>query len=70
MGATSHVVNVNLGGEFTQGLLVVHDGGNIPEVRDEEGEERDNTNFKFVRWADVAHAMGLDIDTTDRVRKK
>jgi 3-phytase len=65
-----HVVNVNLGGEFTQGLLVVHDGGNIPEVLDEEGEERDNTNFKFVRWADVAHAMGLDIDTTDRVRKK
>ena len=65
-----HVVNVNLGGEFTQGLLVAHDGGNIPDVLDEDGEERDNTNFKFVRWADVAHAMGLDIDTTDRVRKR
>ena len=65
-----HVVNVNLGGEFTQGLLVAQDGGNTPDVLDEEGEERDNTNFKFVRWADLAHAMGLDIDTTDRVRKR
>jgi 3-phytase len=65
-----HVVNVNLGGEFTQGLLVTHDGGNTPDVLDAEGEERDNTNFKFVRWADVAHAMGLDIDTTNRVRKR
>ena len=64
-----HVVNVNLGGDFTQGLLVAHDGGNTPDVFDEEGEELDNTNFKFVRWADVAHAMGLKIDTTDRVRK-
>jgi len=35
-----------------------------------KGEERDNTNFKFVRWADVAHAMGLTMDTTDRVRKQ
>jgi 3-phytase len=65
-----HVVNVNLGGEFTQGLLVAHDGGNTPDVLDDEGEERDNSNFKFVRWADVAHAMGLDVDTTDRVRKR
>jgi 3-phytase len=64
-----HVVNVNLGGDFTQGLLVAHDGGNTPDVLDEEGEERDNTNFKFVRWADVAHVMGLTIDTTDRIRK-
>jgi 3-phytase len=65
-----HVVNVNLGGAFTEGLLVTHDGGNTPDFADDEGEERDNTNFKFVRWADVAHAMGLDIDTTDRVRKR
>ena len=65
-----HVVNVNLGGAFTQGLLVTHDGSNTPEVLDDEGEELDNTNFKFVRWADVAQAMGLDIDTTDRVRKR
>ncbi len=53
-----HVVNVNLGGEFTQGLLVAQDGGNTPDVLDEEGEERDNTNFKFVRWADVAQRDG------------
>jgi len=65
-----HVVNVNLGGEFTQGLLVIQDGGNTPDVLDDEGEERDNTNFKFVRWADVASAMGIEIDTTDRVRKR
>ena len=65
-----HVVNVNLGGEFTQGLLVAHDGDNTPEVLDDEGEARDNTDFKLVRWADVAHAMGLDVDTTDRVRKR
>jgi 3-phytase len=64
-----HVVNVNLGGDFAQGLLVAHDGGNTPDVLDEDGEARDNTNFKFVRWADVAHAMGLAIDTADRVRK-
>lgn len=49
-----HVVNVNLGGDFTQGLLVAHDGGNTPDVLGEEGEEPDNTNFKFVRWGDVA----------------
>ena len=58
-----------LGGDVTQGLLVAHDGGDTPDVLDEEDEKRDNTNFKFVRWADVAHAMGLQIDTTDRVRK-
>lgn len=58
-----------MAGDFTEGLLVAHDGGNTPDVLDEEGEARDNTNFKFVRWADVAHAMGLTIDTTDRVRK-
>jgi myo-inositol-hexaphosphate 3-phosphohydrolase len=40
-----------LGGPFTQGLLVTHDGGNTPEVVDDEGE-------------------ALDIDTTDRVRKR
>ena len=65
-----HVVNANLGGEFTQGLLVVQDGSNTPDVLDEAGEEHDNTNVKFVRWADLAAAMGLDIDTTDRVRKR
>ena len=65
-----HVANVNLGGELTQGLLVAHDGGNTPDVLDDDGEALDNTNFKFVRWADVAQALGLDIDTTDRVRKR
>jgi 3-phytase len=65
-----HVVNVNLGGEFTEGLLVTQDGGNTPDVVDDEGEERDNTNFKFVRWGDIARAMGLEIETQDRMRKR
>jgi hypothetical protein len=33
-------------------------------------DERDDSSFKVVRWAGVAHAMGLDIETTDRVRKR
>ena len=41
------------------GLVVAQDGGNTPDVLDEEGEKRDNTNFKFVRWLDVADALGL-----------
>ena len=65
-----HVVNVNLGGEFTEGLLVTQDGGNTPDVIDDEGEERDNTNFRFGRWGDLARVLGLDIETKDRVRKK
>ena len=63
-------MNVNLSGEFADGLLVTQDGGNTPGVVDDEGEERDNTNFKFVRWGGVARAMGLEIETKDRVRKK
>jgi hypothetical protein len=43
-------------GAFTQGLLVTHDG-------DEEPGD-DATNFKFMRWDDVADALGLAIDTT------
>jgi hypothetical protein len=40
-------------------------GPSIATLED-DGEARDNTNFKFVRW-DVAHS--LDIDTTARIRK-
>ena len=34
-----HVVNVNLGGEFTEGLLATQDGGNTPDVKDDEEKE-------------------------------
>ena len=49
---------------------MTQDGGNAPDVVDDEGEERDNTNFKLVRWGDVARAMALEIETKDRARKK
>ena len=49
------VMGVPLGSTFSQGLLVVHDGD------DEPGE--DATNFKYVRWQDVAEPLGLAIDT-------
>ncbi len=57
----AHVVSDDLGGEFSGGLLVVHDGENTPEVRDQNGAVRDNTNFKYVRWSDIARRLGLGI---------
>jgi 3-phytase len=42
-------------GEFEDGLLVLHDG---------ERRDAPATNYKLVRWDDVAHAMGLDAATT------
>ena len=51
------VINVPLNGTFQSGLLVVHDGDNTPEVLDDGGEVRPNTNFKFVQWGDVARAF-------------
>lgn len=64
----SMVLNVPLGGPFGQGLLVVHDGLNKPEVLvEDEGElENVSTAFKFVPWARVAEAFDppLLIDTT------
>jgi 3-phytase len=45
------VVNVPLGRLFSRGLFVTHDGD------DENAESRDATNFKLVRWQDVAHAF-------------
>ena len=51
------VVNVPLGRAFPAGLLVTQDGDNKPDVPDEEGEVRANTNFKLTRWDDVARAF-------------
>lgn len=42
------VTSRHLGPRFPQGMLVVHDGENGPDVLDEDGEVRANTNFKFV----------------------
>ena len=60
------VVNVPLGPEFPNGLLVVQDGANDPQnvVQDEEELENNSTNFKFVPWEGVANAFDntLQID--------
>lgn len=48
---------------FPLGILVAQDGDNKPDVVDAEGEERANTNFKYVQWGDVASSLGLVIDT-------
>lgn len=44
------VTSASLGPEFEGGLLVVQD----------DEDDQGNQNFKYVRWADVAQALGLD----------
>ncbi|GAB4380108.1 MAG: hypothetical protein Kow00121_35680 [Elainellaceae cyanobacterium] len=62
------VVNVPLGDQFPQGLLVVHDQQNQPILTIEDDGELTNVsgNFKSVPWENVAHAFSdpLDIDPT------
>ena len=48
------VINVALGAAFPSGLLVVHDHRNVGGTA---------SNFKYVRWEDVADAIGLVVDT-------
>jgi 3-phytase len=48
------VTTAPLGARFPQGLLVVHDGENTPVVLDDNGEPRSNTNFKLLRWEQLA----------------
>jgi 3-phytase len=64
----AQVVNVPLGPAFPQGLFVTHDGENTPGAIDPGGEPRENTNFKFVPWEDIAgvFARPLVIDTQTR----
>jgi 3-phytase len=57
------VVSLPMGPRFPQGLLVVHDGNDTPDVLDDEGEVRTSTSFKFVGWEDVARPLGLRIET-------
>jgi 3-phytase len=54
-GAT--VLNIPLG-DFAKGLFVTHDGLNTPAAPD-----RENTDFKYVKWEEIAGALGLDVDT-------
>ncbi len=62
------VINVPLGNNFPNGLLVVQDGSNEPEVIQQDpadGEIQNfNTNFKFIPWENVANAFEepLEID--------
>ncbi|MGV9778365.1 phytase [Streptosporangium sp. NPDC003464] len=53
----STVLNVPLG-DFEEGLFITHDGANTPAVPD-----RENTNFKFVGWENIADGLDLDVDT-------
>lgn len=48
------VTTAPLGTRFPSGLLVVHDGENTPDVLDEDGEPRPNTNFKLLRLEQLA----------------
>ncbi|WP_161564529.1 phytase [Okeania hirsuta] len=63
------VINVPLGNNFPNGLLVIQDGANEPEavLQDpEDGEIQNfNTNFKFIPWENVANAFEepLEIDS-------
>jgi 3-phytase/alkaline phosphatase D len=62
------VINLGLGSEFPNGLLVLQDGANDPQnaVEDDEELENNSTNFKFVPWDGVANSFDnpLQIDTT------
>lgn len=46
------VTSVSLGGAYAHGLLVVQDGRNVAPP--------ENQNFKFVPWAAIASALGLE----------
>jgi 3-phytase len=62
------VVNVNLGGKFDQGLLVMQDGKNLtPEASADN--ERENSNFKYVAWRDIAEKLKLPVNDQDRTRQ-
>ena len=49
------VVAMAVGADYPQGLLVVQDGYNVGPAG-----EKQNQNFKYVSWADVAGALALD----------
>lgn len=61
----SMVLNVPLGPDYPEGILVLHDGDVPPEELDAEGEAREKTGFKYVPWPAVANAFEtpLTVDT-------
>lgn len=62
------VVNVNLGGRFDQGMLVMQDGKN-KGPKPSADDARENSNFKYVAWRDIASKLNLPVDTKDMTRK-
>jgi 3-phytase len=61
------VTNASLGAAFPHGLFVTHDGENTPDVLAPDGTARVNTNFKLVRWEDIARSSvrPLMVDSGD-----
>ncbi|MGB8380482.1 MAG: phytase [Dermatophilaceae bacterium] len=53
------VINVPMGSQYPQGLLVTQDGKDTPEA---------GTNFKFTPWQNVAGALGLKVATSGTPR--
>lgn len=49
------VSNVSLGSSFPTGLLIAHDHNNVGGTA---------SNFKLVRWGDIASALGLVVDAS------
>jgi 3-phytase len=62
------VSNADFGSPFGKGLFVAMDGSNTPDILDPEGETIENTNFKFVRWRDIATQLGLIVDEEHDIR--
>ncbi|MEV6598286.1 phytase [Actinoplanes sp. NPDC051346] len=61
------VSNFSLG-QFQDGLMVLQDGSNTPDVEGgEDGEPRENSNFKFVSWGTLAAGFDppLDVNPED-----
>ncbi|MEV8533679.1 phytase [Streptomyces sp. NPDC051211] len=53
------VLNAPLGSRFPNGLLVVQDGRNTPVANGDDGEERENTDFKFIDLGTLERAADL-----------
>lgn len=51
---------VYLGKDYPKGLLVTQDGDATPEALDEEGEKRDQANFKFTPFDRIIKALDFD----------
>jgi 3-phytase len=62
------VSNADFGGTFDDGLFVAMDGGNTPDVLDDDGEVIENTNFKLVRWESIADKLNLIVDDEHDIR--